>query len=444
MLIDVHSHLFNASDLPVAGFLKTRVPELPEWLCLVVEKMLQAVAPAAVDSAAEEPEILTDAEAQAILDRYLPEIEAARPDLAADIARARAAEEPVALEAFGLSRDSILGTIKWVHLMMRSRPHIAKRFFAFFDDVDLTLPLMVDLDRWLGATAETEPRERARKFEALIGEFRGKLHPLVCFDPRRVVEDDLEPLALVRECIEERGFLGVKVYPPMGFRPTGNDQTVPPLDRPQRYDEVLDQLFAYCADAGVPITTHCSPGGAEAGDQTGLNSDPKYWEPVLEKYPALRVNFAHFGGFTDLQEKGPDAWAWTIARLMDRFDGIYADTGHHGLFSPTEFDGYLNALKELFAAYPICRERLMYGTDFHMILRTNKHGQFLKDYRRFYALLVDDDRGASERFFAGNALRFLGLDNQRSNNHRRLFDYYQARGWTFPSWMKVPAETVRP
>ena len=59
--------------------------------------------------------------------------------------------------------------------------------------------------------------------------------PLVPHKPRTDIERDGQSFKLVRRAIEERCFVGVKLYPPMGFRPLGNNSPVdtglPPQDQ---------------------------------------------------------------------------------------------------------------------------------------------------------------------------------------------------------------------
>ncbi len=105
-----------------------------------------------------------------------------------------------------------------------------------------------------------------------------------------------EPLDLVREAIEEHGFLGAKLYPPMGFRASGNEGATPNFDDllgylglpstsdrvgfARRVDEGLGLLFDYCSANGVPVTAHTGPTNlAYYTYHDRLN--PAYWREVL-------------------------------------------------------------------------------------------------------------------------------------------------------------------
>lgn len=172
------------------------------------------------------------------------------------------------------------------------------------------------------------------------------VHPLTAFDPLRYVLETRgrnfnspppgSALALVKEAIETQGFVGVKVYPPMGFLPTGNADMVSRLGEFKRelkrawgkrardvfyaaglrdddddnvevdiqgtaLDGALDAFYAYCAAKNVPIMAHTSRSQGTFYDNAAwkaadLAADPLLWKPVLDKYPTLRLNMAHAGG----------------------------------------------------------------------------------------------------------------------------------------------------
>jgi len=52
----------------------------------------------------------------------------------------------------------------------------------------------------------------------LILEGQGRIMPFYAVDPRPP-----DPVESVKKAIESQGFVGVKLYPPMGYKPIGND-----------------------------------------------------------------------------------------------------------------------------------------------------------------------------------------------------------------------------
>jgi predicted TIM-barrel fold metal-dependent hydrolase len=149
----------------------------------------------------------------------------------------------------------------------------------------------------------------------------GKLVHFVAYDPFRR-GDSLE---YVSRGLAD-GAIGVKFYPPSGYGAAGNvvEQKPPgnggdarrwesrygggahPLDG-AAIDKLNDALFQYCETHDVPIFTHCTSSGFQAAKDYGLKSDPKYWVAALEKHPKLRLCFGHAGGDTYWFSKPGDA-----------------------------------------------------------------------------------------------------------------------------------------
>ena len=59
-------------------------------------------------------------------------------------------------------------------------------------------------------------------------------------------------VALVKDAVLNKGFIGVKVYPEMGWNPFHNTpaNAVPP-ERAQALDAILDDFFGWC------VTSRC-------------------------------------------------------------------------------------------------------------------------------------------------------------------------------------------
>lgn len=191
--------------------------------------------------------------------------------------------------------------------------------------------------------------------------YKGRLIPFVHFDPRRA-----NALQSIRYWIEQRGFKGVKLYPPLGYRPD---------------DPLLDPIFGYCAANRVPVITHAS-GGTVRHKKYMFNKDdatrlaaPSNYIPVLEKYPDLRLCFGHFGGdkswlafrknplFSNDYRNEPTAtWQKEIRELMSNFKGVYADLSY------VIFSDLLNlkVLKVLLQD-PVVLQRTLFGSDFYMV-----------------------------------------------------------------------------
>ena len=87
--------------------------------------------------------------------------------------------------------------------------------------------------------------------------------------------------------------------------------------------------------------------------------DPANWGPVLDQYPKLRIDFAHFGN------NGAN-WAEKIVDLMERpGNNIFTDLACYT--DPEK----LKTAKAMLKANPILKKRLMFGTDFDVMLLTD-------------------------------------------------------------------------
>ena len=204
---------------------------------------------------------------------------------------------------------------EWGDLLSGFRRDIVGKYLATFDtgahDIVLFAPALVDFSNWLGDSAASPLQQQVELMDALARrQKKGRMHGYVAFDPLRqlLAEEKRQAqtsLTLAKAAVETQGFLGVKVYSPMGFRPTGNagaGTTFPAAvigdrrDFGARLDKALDDLYAWCSRDGVAILAHAANSQA-ANREFGLRADPKFWRIVLKKHRELRLNLAHFGRF---------------------------------------------------------------------------------------------------------------------------------------------------
>lgn len=210
-------------------------------------------------------------------------------------------------------------------------------------------------------------------------EFRDVLIPFAAVDPRHpdVVEK-------TKRLLEEGGFRGIKLYPPLGYHPN---------------DPELRPLYAYAAERGFPVMTHCSRPASVAyrgkltermltdpvtGQplQLGVKelltrfTDPDSYVPILEAYPTLRICFAHFGGAGDWRAylerpwdpvvgAGEKSWLSKIGDLLrsGKHENLYTDISYT-LFADEE---YIHLLKVLLLTHERVRSRVLFGSDFYVV-----------------------------------------------------------------------------
>lgn len=363
--------------------------------------------------------------------------------------------------------------LEWLRGFMKSRLDRVDDWASFMkgtqaDAPRFVMPALVDFGYSL-AGQDQPPTSFGEQVElmALISHRQPPnrlMHGYVPFNPWRGAlqsgQAGPDPLALVKHAINDCGFIGVKLYPPMGFQASGNASIQPDEFKlstdyancsklgnfPEEVDKQLFALYAYCEKNDVPIMLHSAPSN-EAQEGWEDRVDPQFWWSVLEKHPKLRVNFGHFGGGFSLKNKPKGKqYIRSIVAMMARFPNVYADLGDYSLVLEGAGE---RELKELFTqeikhwsrvyGNKILRNRLMFGTDWTFIARVPGH----EAYPPALLLYMTDEIGfataalpsgnaerAAERreitsaFAAGNASRFLGFNDSQGKVLPRLLRFY--------------------
>jgi hypothetical protein len=189
------------------------------------------------------------------------------------------------------------------------------------------------------------------------------------------------------------GFAGIKVYPPLGFDPfpEGNNAEM----------EKVDYLYSYCVKKNIPITTHCSDGGFAVCDEARDYTNPAKWRKVLERYPDLKINFAHMGK----QNKkkfilfSQSAWQKEVISLIEKYPNAYTD------FSCTAFDDEFYAgLAGLLKDNPRIGEKMLFGSDFMInLLWVESYNSYLETFWQTKQITAE----VKDLFCSTNPERFL-------------------------------------
>lgn len=158
--------------------------------------------------------------------------------------------------------------------------------------------------------------------------------PFFNIDPRQEIHGQRIVLDEVKAHIENGIFAGFKLYCPVGYSP---------LDRVLVGTSSSPGVYKWCEDNQIPITVHCSSSGfaclskeirvngeihahrevqsrpkkgklrfkhqfiglsaGEAIEERAYTlNHPRLWKKVMEKFPDLKINFAHFGGDSQMME----------------------------------------------------------------------------------------------------------------------------------------------
>jgi predicted TIM-barrel fold metal-dependent hydrolase len=194
------------------------------------------------------------------------------------------------------------------------------------------------------------------------------------------------------------------------------------------------RLFQWCELNGVPILTHATD-SQSAGKNFAERAHPKYWGLVLKNFPALRINFGHFGDFEEICNAQP-TWESVVGELMQEAPGrAFADLSYFseilpGAEVPACRSNVLTYLASFLQTYKEAENSLLYGSDWIML-------GIEAGYQCYSGILLNAlerirlAHQQQEKIFFGNAMRYLGWNKMGAAS--RLRRYYQVHnlplGW---------------
>jgi predicted TIM-barrel fold metal-dependent hydrolase len=170
-----------------------------------------------------------------------------------------------------------------------------------------------------------------------------------------------------------------------------------------------------------------------------------FWRPVLDEFPDLHLNLAHFGwnfaaGYEGVDPHNHPSWAREICDMMVRYRNLYTDVSHHYVLSIPDQrrfkDEYALMRADAGPNWERIKERILFGIDWHVIKRERDYAGFQGAYTevvREGGLYGSDDL---RDFLYRNAMRFLGL-MPGDKNRQRLAGFYAAHGYEQPDWFKA-------
>lgn len=196
--------------------------------------------------------------------------------------------------------------------------------------------------------------------------------PFVHLDPRRPGMMDM-----LKKCVEEWQFTGIKIYPSVGYFP---------------YDPRLTPAYEYAEQHNLPVISHCSPfnpthykgwpGDIKAllsGSKIPLDlntcnrkrlcanfANPLNFKFVLDDFKKLRICLAHFGStyYWDQYLYHPedkDSWMLIIKDMLEQYNNLYAD------ISFTLNERRFFPLLKVLLADPKIKEQILFGSDYYMV-----------------------------------------------------------------------------
>ncbi len=467
-IIDMHCHVFNATDLPAIKFInnvfRERYGQEPDGVMPGAGLLLEFVAghaPRAGDELAD------------FLGKKRPPSEF---DTGGGDGLAATPFNP----AHALRPDVAKNLLGWLHLFGWSRWDLAAKLASHYSSSGrncvLMTPALVDYNAWLW-----NPDKKFQQLTdqvAVMGQMARqpgpcRIHGFVAFDPIRAILADVgrlpagggdaapvfDPHKLVRDAVNKHGFLGVKLYPPMGFRAWHNDAAdmkfpdnvkqdinsdgISDRDVGKLIDQQLAKLYKYCAKNGVPILAHAYNSN-QSGQCFGWRASPQYWREVIKEFSTseqpLRVCLAHFGRFDahDVNKNciaGPmlsDPWETIFGSILTEpgSEFVFADLSYFSeALDHSERGTALRAklrdkIRKYLNKHDPDVKHLTYGSDWIMLGREQGNERYHEEIGTF----LRDDVGLSSaqlaRFFFGNAVRYLGLE-PGEQNRERLEQFYR-------------------
>ena len=243
-----------------------------------------------------------------------------------------------------------------------------------------------------------------------------RIFGFAAFDPRR---EDWHARALHSL---GKGFAGFKLYPAMGFKPTGNE---PPVQA--RVEAFLD----FCIARDLPVFAHCTPVGFQTRLRLGGHAHPRHWRALLEqpRWHALRLCLGHAGGGrlengalhsagwqarSDEEWQHEDNFARIVGELCTTYPHVYCEVGYLTELleegGVARFEANLQRARQQASAAgrPFeLLDKMAYGSDWHMPEVVTRTRQYLD----LWLALMEKPAyaGFREPFFWKNAYRYLRL-----------------------------------
>lgn len=496
--IDAHAHFFNASDLQAGGYLAGPIAnEFREWsrLIRILEPIVEIMAREFTPSAVDEWRYLNQLEAQLIgfnsktrfeaLDQKISEHKneiaeelfkqlkdtqfGAEYNRLTQVPSLRSLNIPQFTEetirnalsyptasAITPNGDSLIkrttdkhpdGLLAFVGNMMSYRLHNIRTYQRAFKEDSQSVEVvaacgaLVDFDRWVGKCPKSPSSmyDQVMLCERLAIHTNGFLLPLVAYNPWTAIDDNGSYLALIDEAVIKHGFVGVKIYPPIGYYPTGNSipGRYPPRSKApdlKKLDTALFALYDKCLDLDIPVMAHGNHSmGAEPHHKP--MGGPDRWKELLDtpKYRKLRVNIGHFGG--NYQDGISGSWTDRFIDVMKTSPFLYGDIGYWDeLAYGDRFD--MENFKRLLGKPINDREtvvsRAMFGTDWFMLSQE-------QNWHRYADLLFQGLKSTNtndeliRQFFIGSCMNMLGLN---AGNGKRMLEYQTKLGFK-PDWASM-------
>jgi hypothetical protein len=343
------------------------------------------------------------------------------------------------------------GTLEFFGHMLAYRWMNLRDFQYFYTSepgafgIDCVFGSMVDFDYWLDPPPISSRHDQILLHSLLSRLSDGYVLPIVPYNPWTDINRGSESFKLVKDAIEKRGYIGMKVYPPVGFYAYDNVHlpyaSAEKRPDPSELDKRLLMAFKLAASDGTVIMAHAGDtmGRDSASDQFG---GPPGWTALFNQMrqdhsaPAI-VNLGHFGG--DVPETPNEEWPKAFGRMMHDYPEVhlYGDVGYWDKVricpGGGDCDTAQKRLEAAIAEFPGdqgAKRRIMYGSDWHMLSREQDWGEYAAQLASNLTSIVP-----AQNLFYKSAMDCFGL-GAGGAQRQKVMAYL---GWdetNCPDWFK--------
>lgn len=264
--------------------------------------------------------------------------------------------------------------------------------------------LTIDMDHMGAGKAIDDFITQIRTVAEVKAQYPQNLLPFFGVDPRRT-----NVLELLKKYVDDFGFVGIKLYPSLGFYP---------------FDKRMVKIYEFAISHQLPIMTHCDMGGifyrgkfkaehlmpesmnpmAPKRDFTAFRklkngkfkdffTQPLNFVDVLEMpdFRELKVCFAHFGGSkmitgrTDLSPTQSN-WYEHIRNMLVTYPNTYTDisyTLHES--DPKIVSQVLTDMRD-----PLIGKKILFGTDYYMTVKVKDEQALIRDFLKNYGISQEE------------------------------------------------------
>ena len=424
-MIDTHAHFFNASDVPVRGFIAESIghnadPRL-QWVlkeaAALAEKLAER-APTAAKELEELEKLAAGRRSATDLDNWFRDDRDRSAEAVSEIVSGTDFErryreivrEPAGRSGGrGISPDEVkeaedqasqpidtrarLGFsdiarkaqafLQFLRFMLSYRASNIRKYAEAFSPadgagVDMVLGALVDFDYWLDCPPHSAHEDQIALHQHLAGLHGGYLRPVVGYNPWTDIEQDGAGLQRVRDAWASGVFVGAKIYPPTGFMPAGNTNQAAGSQKPRpnvkKLDDVLTAFFKECAGQGIPVIAHAARTNGRDAAHDDFSS-PAAWDALLSRVATEAktpvMSLGHFGG-----DNPATQWTSQFANLMKVYPKVqlFGDLGywdHLMCDEPESCHGARERLKNVInirvGEAETVADRVMFATDWLMM-----------------------------------------------------------------------------